>query len=96
MIRRLAPIALFVALVFTLGHRLLACTGITLRAQDGAVVFGRTLEWGSFDLKSRLVIVPRGYEYKSHLEDDKTGFTWTSTYGTWESMRSRRTSLSMA
>lgn len=42
-----------------------ACTGITLKSKDGAVVFGRTLEWGSFDLNSRLVVVPRGYEYKS-------------------------------
>ena len=39
------------------GCDLLACTGITLKAKDGAVVYGRTLEWGSFDLKSRLVII---------------------------------------
>lgn len=75
MIRKLALFALSPALVFTLAHDLLACTGITLKADDGAVVFGRTLEWGSFDLKSRFVVVPRGYEYKSHLEDGKTGFT---------------------
>lgn len=25
-----------------------ACTGMTLKAQDGAVVFGRTMEWGTF------------------------------------------------
>jgi hypothetical protein len=25
-----------------------ACTGITLTALDGAVVYGRTMEWGSF------------------------------------------------
>lgn len=61
--------------------RLDACTGITLKAKDGAVVFGRTMEWGSFDLKSRLVVVPRGYEYKSHLEDGKFGKTWKTVYG---------------
>lgn len=61
---------------------LLACTGITLRAKDGAVVFGRTLEWGSFDLKSRLVIVPRDYEYKSHLENGQIGKSWKTVYGT--------------
>jgi len=32
----------------------LACTGVTLKAADGSVVFGRTLEWESFDLMSRL------------------------------------------
>ena len=81
MIGRLGLFALSVALAFTLGHQLLACTGITLKAKDGAVVFGRTLEWGSFDLKSRLVIVPRGYEFKSHLEDGRIGFTWKAAYG---------------
>ena len=58
-----------------------ACTGITLKSKDGAVVFGRTLEWGSFDLHSRLVIVPRGHEYKSELPDGKHGLTWKTSYG---------------
>ena len=58
-----------------------ACTGMTLRAKDGSVVFGRTLEWGSFDLKSRLVIVPRGYEYTSHLENGQIGKNWKTKYG---------------
>jgi choloylglycine hydrolase len=58
-----------------------ACTGITLKSKDGAIVFGRTLEWGSFDFHSRLVVVPRGYEYKSELPDGKHGLTWTTKYG---------------
>lgn len=58
-----------------------ACTGITLRSKDGAVVFGRTLEWGSFDLNSRLVVVPQGYEYKSELPEGKHGLTWKTKYG---------------
>ena len=58
-----------------------ACTGITLKAKDGAVVFGRTMEWGSFDLHSRLVVVPRGHEYKSELPDGKHGLTWKTKYG---------------
>ena len=44
-----------------------ACTGITLQAKDGAVVFGRTMEWGTFDLKSRLVVIPRDYELKTYV-----------------------------
>ena len=32
-----------------------ACTGITLKAKDGTVVNGRTMEWGTFDLKARVV-----------------------------------------
>jgi hypothetical protein len=35
-------------------NRVAACTGITLRAKDGSVVFGRTLEWGSSGLNSRV------------------------------------------
>ncbi len=57
------------------------CTGIILRARDGAVVFGRTMEWGTYDLNSRLVVVPRGYEFRSHLESGMAGLTWQSRYG---------------
>jgi len=58
-----------------------ACTGITLKSKDGAIVFGRTMEWGSFDLHSRLVVVPRGHEYKCELPDGKHGLTWKTKYG---------------
>jgi choloylglycine hydrolase len=58
-----------------------ACTGDTLKAGDGSVVFGRTLEWGSFDLMSRLEIVPRGIAYKTHMPDGKAGLSWTGKYG---------------
>ena len=57
------------------------CTGITLKAADGSVVFGRTLEWGSFDLYSRLVVVPRGYTYTATLNDSVKGHTWVTQYG---------------
>jgi choloylglycine hydrolase len=69
------------ALCAAVHGELRACTGITLTASDGAVVFGRTLEWGSFDLKSRLVIVPRGHEFKTHLVNSQTGLSWKSVYG---------------
>jgi choloylglycine hydrolase len=58
-----------------------ACTGITLRSTDGAVVFGRTLEWGSFDLGSRLVVVPRGHTYTAGLNDGVKGHTWKARHG---------------
>lgn len=59
-----------------------ACTGITLRAEDGAVVFGRTMEWGTFDLKSRLVVIPRGYEIQREIGGTERGMVWKSRYGT--------------
>ncbi len=58
-----------------------ACTGITLRSKDGAAIFGRTCEWGTFDLKSRLVVIPRDFEIKSDIGDSKTGVVWKTVYG---------------
>ena len=43
---------------------LYACTGFQLTAKDGAVVYGRTVEWGAFDLKSRLMVAGRGNLFK--------------------------------
>src|SRR5271169_2287232 len=65
----------------TTGQSVLACTGITLKAADGSIVFGRTLEWGSFDLKSRLAVIPRGYKYETHMPDGKAGLSWQGKYG---------------
>lgn len=58
-----------------------ACTGITLKAADGAVLYGRTMEWGEFDLQSRVMIVPRGFKFIGETPDGKPGITWTAKYG---------------
>src|SRR4051812_18312878 len=58
-----------------------ACTGITLKAKDGAVVFGRSMEWGSFDLNSRVTIVPRGYAFQGSTPDGTNGLAWKAKYG---------------
>ena len=58
-----------------------ACTGIRLTAKDGAVVYGRTMEWGTFDLNSRVVIFPRGQQFTGHTPDHKPGLTWRAQYG---------------
>ena len=81
--RRQVASTFLVVLVGLFVHcdRLFGCTGITLKSRDGAVVFGRTMEWGSFDLRSRVVIVPRGYQYTSHLEERQHGFSWKTKYG---------------
>jgi choloylglycine hydrolase len=74
-------LAVAVAVCAFLANPANACTGITLKAQDGAVVFGRTLEWGSFDLHSRVVIVPRGHAFKGVTPDGNAGHAWTASYG---------------
>jgi choloylglycine hydrolase len=58
-----------------------ACTGITLKGSDGTVAYGRTVEWGPFDLKPRLAIIPAGKKFESKMPDGTIGKTWTGTYG---------------
>lgn len=58
-----------------------ACTGIRLIAKDGLAVYGRTMEWGAFDLNSRIAIVPRGYVFKGLTPDGRNGKKWKAKYG---------------
>ena len=58
-----------------------ACTGITLQAKDGSLVYGRTMEWGTFDLKSRILVMPRGYKYRGTTPEGLNGIEWTGKYG---------------
>ena len=70
-----------ISLVAVLTSPAFACTGITLKALDGAVVYGRTMEWGAFDLHSRVSIIPRGHAFTGQTPDHKPGKSWTSVYG---------------
>lgn len=58
------------------------CTSIALTAQNEDAVHGRTMEWGTFDLNTRLVVIPRGFEFTSKLSEEETGKTWKAKYGT--------------
>lgn len=58
-----------------------ACTGIRLLAKDKSVVYGRTVEWGAFDLKSRVAIVPRGYRFTGQTPDGYNGERWQTKFG---------------
>jgi choloylglycine hydrolase len=79
---RACLVAIFVTLLsITPSGDVTACTGVTLKAKDGAVVYGRTMEWGSFDLNSQVVIVPRGYKFTALTPDRKPGVTWVGKYG---------------
>lgn len=52
-----------------------------LQAEDGTSVYGRTMEWGAFDLHSRIVIVPRELELSARMPDGSTGAQWKTRYG---------------
>ena len=56
-----------------------ACTGITLTAKDGSVVHARTLEF-EVDMKSNVLVVPRGYKRQGTTPDGQNGKRWTSKY----------------
>ena len=58
-----------------------ACTGIRLFAEDGTVVYGRTMEWGAFDLNSRVAVIPRGHAFAGLTPDGDNGKTWEAKYG---------------
>ena len=58
-----------------------ACTGITLKAEDGSVIQARTMEWGAFDLQSQVMLTPRGLDLQSTTPDGTAGLRWKSKYG---------------
>ncbi len=58
-----------------------ACTGIRLVAENGDVIFARTMEWGAFELHSRISVIPRGYTFTSLTPDGPNGKQYTTKYG---------------
>lgn len=59
----------------------LPCTGVKLVGTDGTVVFGRTQEWGKFNLKPQIAVYPRKALFKSTVPDGGNGITWKAKYG---------------
>ena len=57
-----------------------ACTGITIKPKDGSIIFARTLEFAT-DMKSNIIVVPRGMECVGTAPGDKPGLRWKSKYG---------------
>jgi choloylglycine hydrolase len=57
-----------------------ACTGITIRPKDGSIIFARTLEF-ALDIKSNIIVVPRGSAFAGTAPGDKLGLRWKTRYG---------------
>jgi choloylglycine hydrolase len=68
------------ALAFVASNSL-ACTGITIKPRDGSIIFARTLEFAT-DLKSSVIIVPRGKEYVGSAPGNLPGLRWKTKYAT--------------
>jgi choloylglycine hydrolase len=78
MIRKVSVAALIAALTFATTPSF-ACTGISLKTDDGAAIRGRTLEFG-FPMQSKVLVVPAGKEFSGTLPDGGKGLTFTSRY----------------
>lgn len=76
MIRKL----LITSLLITCTPIALACTNITTKASDNAVVVGRTLEFGP-DLNSQIIISPAGRTFSNKAPNGKPSLSWKSKYG---------------
>jgi len=78
MIRKISVAALIAAFTFATTPGF-ACTGISLKAGDGAAIRGRTLEFG-FPMQSNVLVIPAGKEMSGTLPDGGKGLTYTSRY----------------
>jgi choloylglycine hydrolase len=57
-----------------------ACTGITIKPRDGSIIFARTLEF-AMEIRSNIIVVPRGKDYVGTAPGDRPGLRWTTKYG---------------
>jgi len=76
-------IAIVMAVVFFLALTAkisFACTDFQVKAEDGTVVIGRSMEF-PVDLHSNVVIVPRGEKFTSVDDKGIKGISWTNKYG---------------
>jgi len=58
----------------------LACTDFQVKAKDGTVVIGRSMEF-AMGMGSEIVVFPRGGKVTSMTPDGKKGISWTRKYG---------------
>ncbi len=74
--------ALLAALFLSLSGTVQACTGLSLKAADGSVVVGRTVEWALGDAQHyRIALFPRSKSYTSLTPEGPNGMQWQGRYG---------------
>jgi choloylglycine hydrolase len=67
---------------FGLPHTANACTGISLKSADGAVVVARTVEWALSDAQhNRIMVVPRNKAFAAKTPEGQNGMHWKGRYG---------------
>ena len=58
-----------------------ACTGVSFTAKDGSFIVARTMEWGTFELGSRYMVVPRGFSQVAFTPSGQNGMKIVAKYG---------------
>lgn len=71
-------LSLFIASTL-FAHAAWSCTGIQLKAKDGSVINGRTVEFG-FNLDLNGLVIPRNYNFQGTLPDGGSGLQYTTKY----------------
>jgi choloylglycine hydrolase len=56
-----------------------ACTGLKLKAKDGSLVYGRSMEFGP-ELDSNPIVIPRRFWMVGTAEGGRPGLAWESKY----------------
>jgi choloylglycine hydrolase len=77
--RKFAGYAALVCAAFAFGSPVEACTGIRITAEDGSIIYARTLEFGA-NLHSDVVFLPRQYEFIGTTASGKPGLIWKSKF----------------
>ncbi len=57
-----------------------ACTDFQVKAKDGTVVIGRSMEF-PVEEHSKVIVVPRGQQFTSVSDKGVKGLSWTNKYG---------------
>ncbi len=74
-------IVVFVACLFVLSVSSAdSCTVFRLKANDGTIIVGRSMEF-AVDLKYDAIVVPRNEAYVSPAPEEKAGLSWKTRYG---------------
>lgn len=76
-------IFIFCTFIFTfLSITAYSCTGISIKTKDNKMIQARTIEFGEYNLNSRIVVSPRGKKFQSLTPSGKEdGYKWKAKYG---------------
>ncbi len=74
--------AIIVSLIFFNTSISFACTGITLKSEDGGIIVARTVEWALSDAQhNKVLIVPRNKSFTALTPEGNNGMKWNGKFG---------------